>query len=76
MAIRRIGLLLIATCVLLSSFSGCALLNATKQNPGYSTVVPIYTDDKQLEIMAYWSPPINEQQYTWLKECGITAVVV
>lgn len=82
MIIRRIALLLIAACVLLSSFSGCALLEYygnlrdSKENPGYSTVVPVYTDDKQLEIMAYWSPPINEQQYTWMKECGITAVVV
>lgn len=82
MIIRRIALLLIAACVLLSSFSGCALLEYygnlrdSKENPGYSTVVPIYTDDKQLEIMAYWSPPINEQQYTWLKDCGITAVVI
>lgn len=42
----------------------------------FPTAVPVFADDKQVEIMAFWSPPINETQYTWLKECGITAVLV
>ena len=71
--------LLLAMLFLLSCFGGCTL-EGTKQeeevNPGYSTEIPTYADDKQLEVMAFWSPPINEQSYTWMKECGITAVLV
>ena len=71
--------LLSAVCVTLSCFGGCLYAggsNDPKENPGYSTVVPVYTDDKQMEIMAFWSPPITQQQYTWMKDCGITSVVV
>lgn len=78
----RLICLLLTICMLMTTLGGCDLLDtlknmiSPKENPGYSTVVPVYTDDKQLEIMAYWSPPITEQQYQWMKDCGMTAVIV
>ena len=77
--------LLLALCILVGCFSGCQLLEqlmgqeeptGPKENPGYSTVVPVYTDDKRLELMIFWMPPIEEQQYIWMKEYGVTAVLV
>ena len=81
---RKLSLLLVV-CLLFGCFSGCALLNGLigptepagpKENPGYSTVVPVYTDDKQLELMIFWMPPIEKQQYIWMKEYGVTAMLV
>ena len=66
--------LLLALVMVLSCFGGCGI--EKKTNPGYSTEIPSYTDDKQLSVMAFWSPPINDQQYSWMKGCGITAVLV
>lgn len=79
---RKLICLLLAICMMMSTMAGCELFDSMmelfvpKENPGYSTVVPVYTDDKQLEMMAYWSPPITEQQYQWMKDCGMTAVIV
>ena len=74
---RKIALIL-SIVLLLGCFAGCEqeISKKNKVNPGYSTEVPTYPDDKQLEIMAFWSPPIKEEHYTWMKECGITAVLV
>lgn len=74
---RKIALIL-SIVLLLGCFAGCeqGTSKKNKVNPGYSTEVPTYADDKQLEIMAFWSPPIKEEHYTWMKECGITAVLV
>ena len=78
---RKICLFL-AICILMSCIGGCSLEdilkdpNAPKENPGYSTVVPVYTDDKQLDLMIFWMPPIEEQQYIWMKEYGVTAMLV
>lgn len=65
---------LMVLLLLLSCFSGCG--QAKKVNPGYPTEIPAYNDDKQLDVVAFWSPPVNDEHYTWMKECGITAVVV
>lgn len=73
---KKISIVLVIT-ILIGCLSGCGGGSSTQlENPGYPTTVPTYAEDKELEIMAFWSPPINEQQYTWLKECGITAVLV
>lgn len=85
MKFKRITHLVMVVCLLLSCFSGCQLLgditgstNPTEleEIPNYSNVVPVYTDDKQLELMIFWMPPIEEQQYIWMKEYGVTAVLV
>lgn len=68
--------LLLSFVLLCGAFCGCGEQTASDTNHNYPTELPQYNDDKQLEIMAFWSPPINEKQYTWMKECGITAVVV
>ena len=78
---RKLSLLL-AACLLFGCMSGCAFwssligANTDEENPGYSTIVPVYTDDKQLELMIFWMPPIDEQQYIWMKEYGVTAMLV
>lgn len=84
MKTTRIVCALLAMCILLGCFSGCALIEgligptepSAKENPGYSTAVPVYTDDKQLELFVFWMPPIEEQQYIWMKEYGVTAMLV
>lgn len=69
-------------CILLTCIGGCAIVSCgddytkQKENPGYSTVVPVYFDDAQLELMVFWMPPIDEQHYIWMKEYGVTAVLV
>ena len=60
-------------------FCGCEAQNEIAENHNYPTQVPNYDqhiEKRKLEIMAFWSPPVNDKQYTWMKECGITAVVV
>ena len=68
-----------AVFLLISCFSGCVQGENGKNNkvnPGYSTEIPTYADDQQLEVLAGWMPPVKEEQYEWMKECGITAVLV
>ena len=43
----------------------------------YPAILPNYElnrEQNQLEVMAFWTPPINEEQYTWMKEAGITSI--
>ena len=45
----------------------------------YPAVLPNYElnrEQNELEVFAFWMPPINEQQYAWMKEAGITAMMV
>lgn len=71
--------LLLSLILLCGVFSGCEAQKESAENHNYPTQLPnydSYAESRQLEIMAFWSPPINEKQYTWMKECGITAVLV
>ena len=42
----------------------------------YPSEIPEYQDDKQLELMGFWSPPSTLEQYQWMVDCGFTSVVI
>lgn len=45
----------------------------------YPTAIPSYEmfkDERQLEHVAFWTPPPTDQHYQWLAESGMTQIVV
>ena len=42
----------------------------------YPSEVPAYTDEKELPIIAFWSPPNTEEFYQEMVDCGITDVII
>ncbi len=48
-------------------------------DPEQSAIIPSYEQNrntKQLDVLAFWMPPIEDQHYQWMKEAGITALVI
>lgn len=42
----------------------------------YPEQIPTYADDKQMELVAFWSPPSTLEHYQWMADCGFTSVVI
>ena len=42
----------------------------------YPSEVPTYADDKELPIIAFWSPPNTEEFYQGMVDCGFTDVII
>ena len=42
----------------------------------YKSEVPSYTDDKEMPMIAFWSPPNTEEWYQSMVDCGFTAVII
>lgn len=74
--------LLLAILQVLLCFAGCGGGNnqpeATVDPISYSypSEIPEYADDKQLEMLAFWSPPNTLEHYQWMVDCGFTSVVI
>jgi hypothetical protein len=82
------SLLLLLLCAVLS-VQVC--LGCTPKAPGgdtdggetppgtYPSALPSYEarrDDLVLPLYAFWSPPITEEQYRWMAECGYNGVII
>ena len=42
----------------------------------YKSEIPTYADDKEMPMIAFWSPPNTEEWYQSMVDCGFTAVVI
>lgn len=42
----------------------------------YPSDTPTYEDDKELPIIAFWSPPNTEEFYQGMVDCGFTDVII
>lgn len=42
----------------------------------YPSEVPSYEDNKELMLLAFWSPPNTQEHYQWMVDCGFSAVVI
>lgn len=42
----------------------------------YLSEIPTYADDKELEMVAFWSPPSTLEFYQEMVDCGFTSVVI
>lgn len=42
----------------------------------YKSEVPTYADDKEMQMIAFWSPPPTEEFYQGMVDCGFTDVII
>ena len=42
----------------------------------YKSEIPSYEDDKEIPMIAFWSPPNTEEWYQSMVDCGFTAVII
>ena len=42
----------------------------------YKSEVPTYADDKEMPMIAFWSPPPTEEFYQGMVDCGFTDVII
>lgn len=69
---------LISILLVVMSFTLIIGCGGTKE-PTHPTAIPSYEAYKQtrnLELLAFWSPPPTYQHYEWVKECGFTSIVI
>ena len=62
--------------------TACVGGNVTPTEPvdtivySYPSVIPTYVDDKELPMIAFWSPPSTEEWYQSMVDCGFTDVLI
>ena len=42
----------------------------------YKSEIPTYADDKEMPMIAFWSPPPTEEFYQGMVDCGFTDVII
>ena len=42
----------------------------------YPSEIPVFEEDKELSIVAFWSPPNTEEWYQSMVDCGFTDVII
>ena len=83
---KKTACLLLAAVELVLCLTGCTggfpWANTEPTEPqdtivyAYKSEVPTYTDDKEMPMIAFWSPPNTEEWYQSMVDCGFTAVVI
>ena len=74
---KKVIAIIITLLLNISFICGCSK-TTTKANI-YPSIIPNYEkykEDKKLEILAFWSPPITYTQYSQMVECGFSSVII
>ena len=53
--------------------------SSSSEESRYPTAIPSYdryVNERELKMFAFWSPPITEQQYSWVAECGFNNIII
>ena len=83
---KKIACILLAAVQLALLLAGCSgsfpWEGATPTDPvdtivyAFPAEVPTYADDKELPMIAFWSPPNTEEWYQSMVDCGFTDVII
>ena len=84
---KKVVCTLLAVLQVLLCFAACGEANnggnSTTTDPAKDTVVyaypsevPTYADDKEFEMVAFWSPPNTEEFYQGVVDCGFTSIII
>lgn len=73
-----------AIVLLLSCLAGCGENDTPVQSDStedivqysYPTEIPTYEENKELEMLAFWSPPGTLEFYQDMVDCGFTSVII
>ena len=83
---KKIACMAFATVQLLLCMTGCTGTfpweSAEPTTPvdtivyAYKSEIPTYADDKEMPMIAFWSPPPTEEFYQGMVDCGFTSVII